>query len=68
MKLGRGRDKSHQFSTDRYTEQTFIKIEVAIFLLQGAHREYRFRDTDEDGNALAFACWDPLQQILTEIN
>lgn len=26
IKLGRGRDKSHQFSTDRYTGRAFIKI------------------------------------------
>jgi len=51
MKLGRGRDKSHQFSTDRYTERTFIKIEVAIFLLQGAHHDHRFRN--EPDNVLA---------------
>lgn len=34
IELGRDRDKSHQFTTDRYTERAFIKIEVAIFLLQ----------------------------------
>ena len=37
---------------DRYTERTFIKIEVAIFLLQGARRDYRFSNTDEDDNTL----------------
>jgi len=50
MKLGRGRDKSHQFSTNRYTERTFIKIEVAIFLLQGAH-DHQFHN--EPDNVLA---------------
>lgn len=63
MELGRGRDKSHQFTTDRYTEQAFIKIEVAIFLLQSAYRDYRFRDTEQDdSNVLALpADWDTFQ-------
>lgn len=54
MKLGRGRDKSHQFSTGRFTERAFIKIEIAIFLLQEAYRDYRFRDTDEDDNNISW--------------
>lgn len=53
MELGRGRDKSHQFTTDRYTKRAFIKIEVAIFLLQEAHRDYRFHDTGQDDSNVA---------------
>lgn len=48
VELGRGRDKSYQFRTDRYMEGALLKSKSQYFYFKEPDRDHWFRDIDKN--------------------